>query len=47
VEIVPFEGPPATLQVTAVFVVPETLAINCRLLPAVTVAEVGEILTEI
>jgi hypothetical protein len=47
VEIVPLEVPPRTLQVTAVFGVPVTLASNCWLLPAVTVVEVGEMLTKI
>jgi hypothetical protein len=34
-----------TLQVTAVFVVPVTVAVNCRIAPVCSVAEVGEIAT--
>jgi hypothetical protein len=34
-----------TLQMTAVFVVPVTVAMNCRVAPIWTVAEVGEMAT--
>jgi len=40
-EMVPFEAPPATLQATAVFDVPVTLAVNCCVLPTATLAAVG------
>jgi hypothetical protein len=40
--MVPFAAPPATLQVTAVFVVPVTVAVNCWVCPTPTVAVVGE-----
>jgi hypothetical protein len=46
-EIVPFAVPPPTLQVTAVFEVPDTVAVNCCVPPAVTVAVAGETATEI
>src|SRR5579864_8710335 len=39
-EIVP-SAAPATLHVTAVFVVPETVAVNCWLLPTATLAVAG------
>jgi hypothetical protein len=46
VEIVPTvlfpPGIPLTLQVTAIFVVPVTVAVNCWVVPGATVAEVGE-----
>jgi hypothetical protein len=41
-EMVPFEAPPATLQVTAVFDVPVTLAVNCCVLPTATLTVEGE-----
>jgi hypothetical protein len=47
VEIVPLEAPPMTVQPTAVFVVPVTLAMNCWVFPMATVAEIGEIVTKI
>ncbi len=37
--------PPLALHVTAVFVVPLTLAVNCCVPPVVTDAETGEMLT--
>jgi len=40
-EIVPLAAPPATLQVTAVFDVPVTVALNCCVLPTGTLAAVG------
>jgi hypothetical protein len=40
-EILPFAVPPLTLQVTAVFDVPVTVAMNCCVLPVVTVAVAG------
>ncbi len=40
-EMVPFEAPPATLQATAVFDVPVTVAVNCCVLPTATLAAVG------
>ena len=46
-EIVPFAAPPPTLQVTAVFEVPDTAAVNCCVPPAVTLAVAGETVTEI
>jgi hypothetical protein len=41
VEMVPLEAAPTTLQVTAVFVVPEVVAVNCCVLPTLTFAAVG------
>ena len=41
-EIVPFEAPPATLQVTAVFDVPLTVAVNGCIWPTATLAAEGE-----
>jgi hypothetical protein len=38
--------PPVADHVTAVFVEPETLAVNCRVLPVTREAEVGLIDTE-
>jgi hypothetical protein len=38
---------PLTLHATAVFVVPDTVAVNCCVLPAATVAVRGETVTEI
>jgi hypothetical protein len=43
----PLQPTPVTFQVTAVFVVPVTVAVNCRCPPAATWAELGETLTEI
>jgi len=43
--IVPLEAPPATLQVTAVFELPVTDAVNCCVLPTATVTVVGAIET--
>src|SRR5713226_367845 len=40
-EMVPFAAPPATLQATAVFDVPVTVAVNCCVLPTATLTEVG------
>src|SRR4029077_1347571 len=40
-EMVPLAGRPATLQVTPVFVVPATVALNCCVLPTATLATVG------
>jgi hypothetical protein len=40
-EIVPLEAPPVTLQVTAAFDVPVTVAANCCVLPTATLAAVG------
>jgi len=40
-EILPFAVPPSTLQVTAVFDVPLTVAVNCCVLPVATVAVAG------
>lgn len=40
-EMVPLEAPPLTLQVTAVFDVPVTVAVNCCALPVATVAVAG------
>jgi len=39
--MVPLAAPPATLQVTAVFDVPVTVAVNCCVLPTATLAAVG------
>ena len=36
---------PFTLQVTAVFVLPVTLAVNCFVVPLVTLANEGDIAT--
>ena len=38
--------PPVAVQLTAVFEVPVTVAVNCWVAPVCTVAEVGEIVTE-
>jgi hypothetical protein len=46
-EIVPFAAPPPTLQVTAVFEVPDTVAVNCCVPAGTTVAVAGETVTEI
>ena len=43
----PEQPAPVTLQLTPVIGVPLTLAVNCRLAPAVTCAELGEMLTAI
>jgi len=40
-EMVPLAAPPATLQVTPVFDVPATVALNCCVLPTATLAAVG------
>jgi hypothetical protein len=40
-EMVPFEAPPATFQVTAVFDVPLTVAVNGCVLPTFTLAVAG------
>jgi hypothetical protein len=40
-EIVPFDAPPLTLQVTAVFDVPVTVAVNCSVFPVATLALAG------
>jgi hypothetical protein len=40
-EMVPLAAPPATLQVTPVFDVPVTVALNCCVLPTATLAAVG------
>src|ERR671924_404593 len=40
--MVPFAAPPATLQVTAVFVVPVTVAVNCCGCPTGTLTAEGE-----
>ncbi len=42
----PVQPAPATDHVTAVFVVLETVALNCCVLPVCTVALVGEIVTD-
>jgi hypothetical protein len=47
VVIVPLEAPPTTFQVTAVFVVPELVAVNCCVLPTLTFAAVGPMETAI
>src|SRR5690242_20903863 len=39
--MVPFAGPPATLQVTAVLEVPVTVAVNCTVLPTATLTLAG------
>ena len=44
-DIVPFDVPPATLQLTAVFVDPDTVALNCCVPLVATVALVGRIET--
>jgi hypothetical protein len=46
-EMLPLVAPPATLHVTAVFVVPETVAVNCCVLFTDTSALVGAIVTVI
>jgi hypothetical protein len=43
----PAQPAPAILQVTAVFAVPVTVALNCRLAPVSTFAKVGETETAI
>jgi hypothetical protein len=43
----PLQPTPETLHVTAVFVVPVTVAENCLLPPAATWAVLGETFTEI
>ena len=43
----PEQPVPLTLQLTAVFSVPVTVALNCWVCPSVTFAEVGEMLTPI
>jgi hypothetical protein len=40
--MVPFAAPPATLQVTAVFVVPVTVAVNCCVCPTGTLIAEGK-----
>lgn len=40
--MVPFAAPPATLQVTAVFDVPVTVAVNCCVFPTDMVTGEGE-----
>jgi hypothetical protein len=45
VEIVPFKAPPSTDQVTAVFVVPVTVAANCCVSPSPTDAVPGATVT--
>jgi hypothetical protein len=40
-EIVPFDAPPLTLQVTAMFDVPVTVAVNCSVFPVATLALAG------
>jgi hypothetical protein len=40
--MVPLAAPPATLQVTAVLVVPVTVAVNCWVCPTPTLAVDGE-----
>lgn len=42
----PAQTVPETFQVTAVFEVPDTVALNCWLSPVTTVAGEGEILTD-
>jgi len=44
-QALPEQPLPATLQVTAVFVVLITVAVNCWVFPATTCAVVGEMLT--
>jgi hypothetical protein len=39
--MVPFEAPPVTLHVTAVFEVPVTVTVNCCVFPTGTLAAVG------
>ena len=46
-EMLPLGAPPTTLQVTAVFVVPDTAAVNCCVLLTDTLALVGAMVTEI
>src|SRR6202051_3053071 len=46
-EIVPFALPPTTLQLTALFDVSATVAVNCRAVPTTTFTPVGVMLTEI
>jgi hypothetical protein len=44
-QAVPEQPDPLTLQVTALFVLPETLARNCCCWPTVTISLVGDIVT--
>jgi ribosomal protein S9 len=44
-QVAPLHPAPLTLQVTAVFLVPVTVAVNCCCSPAKTLAVVGEIVT--
>jgi len=44
-QAVPKQPAPLRLQVTAVFVVPVTVAVNCWVFPVTTCAVVGEMLT--
>lgn len=46
-EMLPFAAPPLTLQATAVFDVPVTVAVNCCVLPVATLAVAGTIETAI
>ena len=46
-EMLPLDAPPATLQVTAALVVPETVALNCCVLLTATLVVAGATVTEI
>jgi hypothetical protein len=45
--MLPLDAPPLTAQVTFVFVVPDTMALNCCVLFTATLAVAGAIVTEI
>lgn len=44
-QVLPLQPMPVTFQVTAVFAVPVTVAVNCRWPPVLTCALLGEMLT--